>query len=147
MRYKRHEIAFELAQFLFAGEGAEQFLFGLLTLSNVQRVYQHVRLTANFDDVRGKEHGVEAAARVLDRDLTLADDAIALQVVPESGPVCWVGPDAQFGGTFPNDFGPRKVEPVQKSIVHFDEFAVTHARNARANRAAVEGTAEACLAL
>jgi hypothetical protein len=86
-------------------EGAEQFLFGLLALSNVERVYQHVRLTADFDDVRGEEHGVEAAALVVDSDLALADDAIALQVVPESGPVRWVGPDAQFGGTFPNDFG------------------------------------------
>ena len=73
--------------------------------------------------------------------------AIALQVIPESSPVRRVAPEAEFNGIFPNDFLPRKFEPVQKSIVHFDEFAVTHARNARANRAAVEGAAEACLAL
>src|SRR5580765_1530737 len=83
----------------------------------------------------------------MDRDLTLPNDAIALQVVPESGPVCRVGPDTQLGGTFIKDFGPWKLEPVQKSIVHFDEFAVTDARNARPNWAVVESASEACLAL
>src|SRR5215475_12956673 len=106
-----------------------------------------MRLTADFNDVGGEEHGVETAALVMDRDLTLPDDAMAFQVVPESGPVRRVGPDTQFGGAFINDFGSWKVEPVQESIVYFDEFAVPYTRNARANRTAVESAAKARLAL